>query len=202
MTRTSLICSATIFALLFAPSVFAQDGAEVAPADDAMTAASQGHRTALTISPIHLAISVVEVTAEQMVAPKMGAALIAGIGKRAENEDWGSVWELGAQFRYYALGDFNHGLQLGAEVVHIGVSASESLGGIKVDATAGGTTYGAFAGYKVAADFGLTFDIQIGYMAMLLTGEAQATVGNQTVSATDSDTDAGALVNLNLGWSF
>ncbi len=202
MRRTSLVCIATIFTLLLAPSVFAQDSAEAAPAADAEVDASQGHMTAVTISPIHLEIPLVELTAEHQIAPQMGAALIVGLGKATDKDGWGTLWELGGQFRYYALGDFNHGLQLGAEFAYTDISLSETSEDVTVSATGGGTSFGGFVGYKFAADFGLTVDIQFGYFVMMLAAKAEASVAGKTVEAKESETSKGALLNINLGWSF
>lgn len=153
---------------------------------------------AVTLSPLHLAIPVYEFTGEYRLDPKMGAALIGGFG----SVDDIFMWELGAQFRYYVLGDFDHGMQVGAEIVHAGLSGSSNEDDVDVSAGVAGTSFGGFIGYKFAASFGLTFDIQAGYQLTRWASEAEATDGETTVSNEDSEDSAGLLFNLTLGWSF
>lgn len=137
------------------------------------------HKVSLTVSPIHLTIPVLELTGEARVHDRVGVAAVAGAGATTGV----TVWELGAQGRYYPVGDFDHGMQLGAEVLGVG-------GGDDGD-TAVGAALGPFLGYKIAARFGLTFEGQLG-------------VQYATVRANGGDSDAGVapLLNLNLGWSF
>ena len=161
----------------------------------------QGPLVSVTISPIHLALPVFEVTAEYRIEPRVGVAAVAGYGNVSTAPEGGgedisvAVFEIGAQANYYLLGDFDHGLQLGAEVLYIGGSAEEG----NVSAVASGLAMGPFAGYKVAADFGLTFVFQLGAQFVTLKADAEATTGE---TATKSESNTIALLNINLGWSF
>ncbi len=168
------------------------------PAAQAQAPCSGLNTVAVTISPIHLTMPFYELTGEYRLASQMSAALLAGAG----TIDDLSLWEIGAQFRYYVLGDFDHGMQVGAEVLHMGVSASGSEDDIDVSASGAGTSFGGFIGYKFAASYGLTVDIQAGYQYMQLSAEAEASDGDISVSTEESESEGGALINLNLGWSF
>ncbi|MFT4976662.1 MAG: hypothetical protein ACI8S6_002567 [Myxococcota bacterium] len=148
-------------------------------------------KVAVTASPIHLTIPLLEVTGEVKLAPKISAALIAGYGIPDGTD---SVIELGAQGRYYVLGDFRSGLQLGAEAIYLRVSASDS----GVTATGSGATFGPFVGGKWTADIGFTVDGQVGVQWSGIS--ASATDGETTASASESDMSP--LININLGWSF
>lgn len=144
----------------------------------------------VTISPLHLASPIVELTGEGRAADKAGIAAIAGVGKASGYP----AWELGAQGRYYLLGSFDHGMQLGGEILYVHLGTSEGT----VRASGAGGAVGPFVGYKIAARFGLTFDAQLG--AEYLFASANASSGSSTASTSDSRIIP--LLNLNLGWSF
>jgi len=154
------------------------------------------HAIAVTISPIHLALPVFEVQVEAKIAPLMSVSGIVGYGSVSVSDgltdDTFDAFELGAQFAYYALGDFDHGLQLGVEALYVGVSADadSEFSGV----FGRGLALSPFVGYKVAADFGLTFMAQLGPMFSLISAESGETSDDESV--------VGVLLNLNLGWSF
>lgn len=146
--------------------------------------------TAVTLSPIHLTLPVLEVSVERSLAEKLTASVIAGGGKSSGSP----LWELGAQGRYLLLGDFGTNLHLAAEVLYIGSRAT--IGTATATATAG--SFGPLVGGKWTADVGFTAELQAG-------------VGYNIISATGSDAnttqtarEAGLYtnININLGWSF
>jgi hypothetical protein len=144
----------------------------------------------LTISPIHLLLPVVELTAEARVHDKVGLALVGGAGKvtdRASNIS-ADAYEAGAQIRVYVLGDFRHGMQLGAEALYLHVSLRD------VVASGEGLAIGPFIGYKVMVDAGFTFDTQVGFERVALRATANG--------SSDSESEYIPLINLNIGWSF
>jgi hypothetical protein len=148
-----------------------------------------GKTLSLTFSPIHLALPVVELTAEIAATDQLGLAVILGGGAY---RGFGVI-EAGAQARYYAVGDFDHGMQLGVEVLGVHVFSDNALGtGIAGFGT--GVAAGPFIGYKFAADFGLTLDVQL--------GAAWAFIRADAGGATANDTDFLPILNLNAGWSF
>ncbi|PKN57189.1 MAG: hypothetical protein CVU56_12375 [Deltaproteobacteria bacterium HGW-Deltaproteobacteria-14] len=154
------------------------------------------HSVSVTLSPLHLVLPVLELQGEFAVGPQMGVSLILGYGSVSVSDGFTteafSVFEIGGQFAYYALGDFDHGLQIGAEVLYLGVSADadSQFGGV----FGRGLSLAPFVGYKVAADFGLTFQAQVGPAFFVVSAE----------SGTESEEQAaiGVMLNLNLGWSF
>jgi hypothetical protein len=149
----------------------------------------------ITFSPAHLAISTLEVTGEVRLAPTLSAAVVGGLGRFGSIdpfEEGGSttVVELGAQFRWYALGDFRRGLQLGAEVLYVVLSSESSSRRLLGE----GLGVGPFVGYKHVFGLGLTLDGQVGAQAIALrAGDGDSSSQARTV---------GVLLNLNAGWSF
>jgi len=155
----------------------------------------------VTFSPLHLALPVVEFTGEFRVLDKLGLAVILGAGKVTPDQVQGlppppsfPVWEAGVQARYYLVGDFRHGMQVGGELMYLHASAEQG----NVYAVVHGVSVGPFLGYKVMADVGFTFDCQLGYQFM----GVGATGTNGQTTASQSDSDSGVLLNLNVGWSF
>jgi uncharacterized protein involved in high-affinity Fe2+ transport len=173
--------------------------AQTAPAADARQARPP-RIVSLTFSPLHLTLPVFEATAEVRLMDKLGIAAVLGAGRVKEEATAtvpatsSRVVEAGLQGRYYLLGDFRHGLQLGAEAMYVHLSDKVET----ISAAVNGFSAGPFLGYKYTAGFGLTFDGQIGFQRVGLAGKA--TDGAQTI--TDEQSDWSVLLNLNVGWSF
>ncbi len=154
----------------------------------------------VTVSPLLLILPVFEVTAEYAVMPDLGVAGILGIGQVSVESSLGddsqfTVFEIGGSVRYYAIGSFRHGMQLGLEALYLQVSGSmdNAIGVGK------GLSVGPFIGYKYIASFGLTVDLQGGVGYTLLGAEASNDQGD---SASNSDSQLLPILNINLGWSF
>lgn len=167
-----------------------------------------GKIVSLTVSPLHLVMPVVEVTAEVRLSDRFGLAALLGagtvdvetrVGDTVVDTDTFDVFELGAQGRVYTVGDFDHGMQLGLEALWVHVSG-EDLQGTKISGAGAGLAIGPFIGYKIATRVGFTFEGQLGFQYMAM--KAEASDEESGVSAEDSDTDLGPLLNLNIGWSF
>jgi len=187
----SRTCTAALVALI----VVAGTSSALADDDDVQ------HNYSITISPVHLALPVAELTAEFRVTDQTGVAALIGAGKATTtdslgNEDTFDVYEAGASFRYYMLGSFIHGMQLGAEVLYAYVSGSEGT----VSGTGEGLVAGPFVGYKVATNVGFTFDAQLGVQVGLIQAEAEDSSDGD--SAEDEDSALIPLLNINIGWSF
>ena len=157
---------------------------------------------ALTImwAPIRLVIPLVEFTGEYRVADKVGVSLQLGGGRRTLTQSMtdikGTEYEVGAQGRYYLLGSFTHGMELGAELLEEYVKLDEPLPANIVAAAAGGLTAGAFAGYKIATHFGFTFEGQVG--ARYLVMEPAVTGMGKPML----DSRWAPILHLNIGWTF
>ena len=84
---------------------------------------SSANDYALTISPLHLFSPIVEVTLESPLAENLSVAGILGYGSvtvdDVNEKIKFSVFEAGAQFRYYTGGDMNRGFQIGVEGLYI-----------------------------------------------------------------------------------
>jgi len=145
------------------------------------------HRLSITFSPFHVFAAIAEVTGELRIFDWLSASLVLGGGVPLGIP----AFELGGQVCGYPVGSFEHGMQVGAEV--LGLFAIAPVG-TQSTATAGGVSAGPFVGYKVAARVGFTFMAQLG---------AQYTfVGAQSGNQTASSQGFGVLLNLNVGWSF
>jgi hypothetical protein len=148
---------------------------------------------------------VFELTAEVRVARKLGIAVLGGYGQvtvEPDENDPGEplkadVYELGAQVRYYAVGTFDHGMQLGAEVLYVHLDAET---GTSIVGSGEGTALGPFVGYKIATRGGFTFDGQLGFQYIAVSAEAHDTETNE--SAEGEDSTVIPLFNANIGWSF
>jgi len=147
----------------------------------------------LTVSPLHLVIPLVELTGEFRSGEKIGIAVTGGAGWiTPKNSDvTASIFELGGSFRYYVLGNFRKGMQIGAELMYLHVSATDGFEA----AVVAGTTLGPFLGYKVATVSGFTFDGQLGLGYVALRGDSD-TGSSESFSAFIP------LLNANIGWSF
>jgi hypothetical protein len=155
------------------------------------------HDVYISFSPLHLLFPVFEATAEFRLHERVGVAATGGIGsiRIPELTNRVTVYEFGGQFVGYPVGGFDHGMQLGAEVMFVGASASEG----KVDVLAQGLSLGPFIGYKLATKVGFSFNIQAGFSYVAVRGSGQNHAG-ETSSAEASA--FAPLLNLNVGWSF
>lgn len=165
----------------------------------------EGSSTAfsVTFSPLHLIFPLLEVTTEYRLKDQIGLAAIVGAGQYTLKDQVGVpdtsfiVIEVGAQFRYYLLGNFNHGMQVGAEVLFVHVSGDPTS---TISATGQGLAAGPFVGYKIATSVGFTFDAQLGMSRYLVRADASdAATGNSGNTEVAKTTP---IVNLNVGWSF
>ena len=144
-------------------------------------------RVSATVSPLHLALPMLEGALEYRVEPQLGLAVIGGYGVIEVDDGFTStdvtVLEIGGQARYY-LEDFS-GWHAGVEALYL---LAEAPG-----AVAEGLAAGAFGGWKYIGASGFTFSAQLG----------AATVGIVAESAGSED-DSGSLevlLNLDFGWS-
>ena len=186
-----------ILSFLVASSAFglvpSEAQAQAAPSDLAEDDAQ--HQFGITFSPVHLASPMIEITGEYRLADKMGVAVVVGVGRvkldmvtsSGTIDRFRTGIEGGAQFRYYLIGSFIHGMQLGAEVLYTYVDRDETD---SVADGGDGFAVGPFIGYKIATNIGFTFDAQLGFQNVT------------TPSAWKDEKNILPMVNLNVGWSF
>jgi|GEM_PF-1313408 len=160
-----------------------------------------GHDVYISFSPFHLLFPLVEVTGEIRLHRHIGVAAIAGYGSvRPEGSSVRfSAFELGGQFLGYAVGHFDHGMQLGLEVLYLGVSGSTGSGRQEISGIGQGLAVGPLVGYKFASKIGFSLNIQGGVQYMAARAEASSISGAR---ATGEESRLIPLLNLNLGWSF
>src|SRR5262245_11295208 len=119
------------------------------------------HHVAVTLSPLQLISPIVELTGEVRLpvrGDKLSAALILGGGQIESGGQTFTALDAGAQFRWYALGSFDRGLDLAVETLFVDVAS----GGGGLDVNGQGLSVGAVVGYKYTFGFGLALDGQIG----------------------------------------
>ncbi|MEZ4398505.1 MAG: hypothetical protein R3B06_00695 [Kofleriaceae bacterium] len=148
---------------------------------------------AITMSPIHLVVPMGEVTVEARVAPRVGVAAIVGIGgiRDRSTDALIHLYEGGASVRYYVTGSFRGGVQVGGEALYVHADASSTTTSV----AAAGLGLSPFVGYKWTHRSGFTLDAQGGVTYLTLRAE-------DTAGTTASARQVGAMLNLNLGYSF
>lgn len=199
--------------------VYAQPGVAGMPPDQRPGQLQPGeHRFSLVLSVVHpIVFSIYDATGEFRLGRHAGLALVAGVGSaslkqfyKALPDERARVWEGGLQIRFYPVGTFDHGLQVGAEIVYLTGSAS-TTGNITPDDDPGATSngpltakgsgfkVGPFVGYKLALPVGFTLAAQIGVDYLSLKGIAKD--ANGTTRTGDTKT-AFLLADAGIGWSF
>ena len=164
-------------------------------AQPALAEDASPYSSTLSISPVHLAMPVVEVAFEQRFNEAVSLTVIGGVGKVTSGLTEANVFEVGCQMRYY-IDDFE-GLHFGFEGIYLGASIDDES---TIEAAGQGLALGPLAGWKFVLDSGLTFDLQGGYQFLTMTAEAEDTATGE--SASDGESEGIPLVNINVGWSF
>ena len=143
----------------------------------------------------------VELTGEVRLHRKIGVAAIAGYGliQPPGLKSRFTAYEVGGQFVTYPVGHFDHGMQLGLEVLYAGISGNENSENVRISASGNGLAAGPLVGYKLATDVGFSFNLQGGFEYILVQANASDSTG-ATASAGDSRIIP--LININVGWSF
>jgi len=224
MIRTSLVMAAL---LGWSSVAAAQDAEPPAPAESApaegvpvaplpptpammnplpqpsVEAVQPGKKISVTWAPLLLVVPLIELTVEYRVANKLGVSVTVGAGRRTiEDEVYGDAkgteLEGGAQVRYYLIGDFDQGMQLGVQALEEYVKFDEPLPANVVAIAAGGFTVGAFLGYKIATRVGFTFEAQLGARYLVIEPATQGASG----ASFDGIDKWQPLLHLNIGWSF
>ena len=173
--------------------VSAEEGERIA------TEKKEPHSVSVTFSPLHLLFPEFKAMVEGKVSRKFGVAVIGGIGSVKVDGTAFTVWEAGAQAKYYLVGSFQHGMELGAQVEYAGVSGSKSSADVSVSGNAGGFAVGPFIGYKLATKIGFTCDLQAGAQYAAVGASASSSTGH---SASAHSSELLPLLNLHVGWSF
>jgi hypothetical protein len=165
------------------------------PADDAAppVAASDEPRVAITMSPVHLIIPMAEIAAEVRLADRVGVAAIAGIGSTREmtTNTRIALYEAGLSARYYVLGSFRSGVQLGAEAVYVHAATDST----SVEVQAAGLGLSPYGGYKWTHSSGFTLEGQLGVTFIAL--RAKASTGEMSERRSVLP-----MLNLQVGYSF
>lgn len=200
---TLLIATSVAATPTASTAVAATPAGTVTPPIPAADEADPRHHVALTLGTLYLLLPVVRVAAEVAIVPRVSLALTAGVGQLTivTDEDEGErkrridTWQAGGQGNVYLLGDFEHGMQLGAEVLyaHLALPSGQGASG-QLD----GWAVGPYLGYKFSAPFGLTFNAQLG----IEVGTAKVEGESDGERLTKQQLIPLPILNLNLGWAF
>lgn len=179
----------------------APQGARAREEEEAAAEETPDRSLYLSISPLHLLLPVIELTAEARLSRNLGVSVLGGYGsvRPPTSNVRFDVWEVGGQFTSYPVGHFDHGMQLGIEAVYLGVSGNDSTGNVKVAAAGTGFAAGPFLGYKLATKVGFTFNVQGGVEYVIVQADAKSSTG---ATSSAEATRWIPLVNANVGWSF
>lgn len=197
MTRTLASLLLAVCVVLLPAVALGQDAKVAKPAPK--------RNFSLTISPLHLFMPMLELTGEYRVSNRFGAAAVLGVGAPMFNyhDDYGVpqstrtlFLEGGLQARYYVLGSFRHGMQVGLEAMVGHLSVDDASANVTGTGTA--VAIGPFVGYKITTKNGFTFDSQLGFQRAFISAEAS----EDGESSQGSMSATGPLLNLNIGWSF
>lgn len=154
------------------------------------------HEHSVTLSPVHLAYPELFGSYENNLRPRISVGFVAGAG---EYEQF-SVYELGAKWSYYLIGNFEHGMPITVEVGYAHLRADENELADNVSGSGSGMYFGPTVGYKYIADYGLTVNIAAGVQYVSIS--AKASNSSTGRSASVSGSDIGPLLRLLVGWSF
>jgi hypothetical protein len=141
----------------------------------------------VTIEPLYLILTMVDATVEVRVAPRVGAAVIAGYGRPLLGA---AMWNLGGEVNAYVLRDFS-GLHVGAEYQYMGGSFGLPFVADSMD-TDPLRIWGGYVGYKCVTRRGFTSVLQAG-------------VGHISGGRTSTDPPMSKIIpiaNFTAGWSF
>ncbi len=144
----------------------------------------------LAVSPFDLVHPIVRLQGEVRVSKNEGMAVQVGLGE--VDKQFG--FAIGAQYSWYAIGDFNHGIQLGGLAMY-----SNSSNALTTRKSIGrGVAMGPVVGYKFVAPFGLSVAATAGPMALRFINETPVQNGTYI----ESGIGLGVYAVLWLGWSF
>lgn len=156
----------------------------------------------LYLSPGHLLLATLEVTAEIAAGDLVGIGLIAGIGAPTVKDGWGSeigarVYEAGGQVLFYPFERFEN-VHFGAELLYLHVEAHD-INDTSIRGVGAGLAIGPFFGYKLLTESGFSLVVQSGVQHLSLQAETADATSAEEIN---SDSKLIALLNLGIGWSF
>ena len=164
------------------------------------------HKVTVLWEPLQLLYPIVQLGVEVRASDEFSVAVIGGYGSIAVDKNVGytgpdkiKVFEVGAQAMYYAMGDFNGGMQVGVEALYMHGTISGPANVGTAGAGSGialGLAIGPLIGWKIVTKAGFSFVSQIGV------GLLAAKQKNDDVNAPKDDRSAILLGNLGIGWSF
>ncbi len=155
---------------------------------------SRTHAVSVTLSTIPLIEPVVQVTAEWNVHEDIGFAAYLGAGG-----DGGPAVGAGVQVAWYLLGDFDHGLQIGGDLLYAFVDRNSITDTYEGEKSIG---VGPFVGYKLILPFGFTLNLQGGARFTISKDHIEEIIGRTLYSYYHYGEEILPIVNVNVGWSF
>lgn len=170
------------------------------PPDKPQDPEEQLRNVYIGFSPLHLILPMFVGVAEVKLTKHFSVGALGGFGNIQYDGFKFKVWEAGGQLLAYPVGDFDHGMQLGAEVMYKGVTLDEApKSNVQIEAAASGLGVSPLVGYKYASKIGFTLAVQGGVTFYAIQANASDNNGN---TAAKSDRNIVPLLNFNIGWSF
>ncbi len=160
--------------------------------------ASRQHKVSFTVDGAALTADIVHLQGEFQISNSLSGGLVFGVGNVAGHSDSSySMLLVGAQVHYYALGDFNEGLQIGAQVLFSTTDfrAKNTL----LYENGRVLSIIPYAGYKLATESGFTLNLQAGVGAATPVYIPASAVGSG--KNTEYKWHVSPRIHFNVGWS-
>ena len=177
------ICLFVVAILGVRPALAVDETIHAAPSE-----VDDGHMVTVLWSPLYSAFSLHQFTVEARLGSKFGLAAIGGLGTVAYDGQQVSIKELGGRAQVYLVGDFDLGLQLGAQALYFDATATRVIEGGSVDASG---TAKAGGQYFVGSGEATAHSV----LAARYGGPASVTRAQNAAMWLP-------ILNVNVGWSF
>jgi hypothetical protein len=148
-------------------------------------------RTTIGFSPFDLVHPIVRVQTEIRVAKDGGMAVQFGAGE-VDNK---FALAVGAQYSWYAIGDFEHGMQVGGIAMYSSASNALTTRG----SVGRGVAMGPVIGYKYVAPFGFSMAATTGPLLLRFVNETPAPPSGTYI---ESGFGIGIYATVWMGWTF
>ncbi len=149
--------------------------------------------------PAHFFFSGLEAKGEVRLHDRVGLAVYGGFGSAVVAD----YYQVGGQLRWYAIGDFDHGMVVGLDVNYISVDERLELLGMSIlDAEGEALAPGGLIGYKVIFKPGVTLGFDLGLRRHAITYDAKEHLSEDQYQVNGETSLWWPIADLHVGWSF